>query len=150
MMTYATASKDNASKFAEVFTPAGVVFEMILQEDLRDCLQGLDKTMLDPAVGEGQFPCAELVWKMFYNLDDLDAATALLALDSLYGIDIQAASVAKAREHLLLTISDAYKFFTGKEFTRTDEARAIVEERIIVGDSLKIMRQWANPQLSLF
>lgn len=150
MMTYATASKDNSRKFAEVFTPAGVVFDMILQEGLRDCLKGLDKTILDPAVGEGQFPCAELVWKMFYNLDTLDEGKALIALDSLYGVDIQPASVAKAREHLLLTIRDAYQFFTDEEFTRMDEARAIVDERIIEGDSLKIMRQWANPQLSLF
>ncbi|MBQ4495146.1 MAG: hypothetical protein II968_05200 [Selenomonadaceae bacterium] len=148
MMTYATRGKEKSH--AEVFTPAGIVFDMILQDGLRPVLMDVQKTILDPAVGEGQFPCAELVWKMFYNLDTLDEATALLALDSLYGIDIQASSVAKAREHLLLTIRDAYKFFTGKEFTRTDEARAIVDERIIIGDSLKIMRQWANPQLSLF
>lgn len=148
MMTYATRGKEKSH--AEVFTPAGIVFDMILQDGLRPVLMDVQKTILDPAVGEGQFPCAELVWKMFYNLDALDEATALLALDSLYGIDIQPTSVAKAREHLLLTIRDAYKFFTGKEFTRTDEARAIVGERIIIGDSLKIMRQWANPQLSLF
>lgn len=148
MMTYATRGKEKSH--AEVFTPAGIVFDMILQDGLRPVLMDVQKTILDPAVGEGQFPCAELVWKMFYNLDNLDEATALLALDSLYGIDIQPTSVTKARDHLLLTISDAYKFFTGKEFTRTDEARAIVGERIIIGDSLKIMRQWANPQLSLF
>lgn len=148
MMTYATRGKEKSH--AEVFTPAGIVFDMILQDGLRPVLMDVQKTILDPAVGEGQFPCAELVWKMFYNLDNLDEATALLALDSLYGIDIQPTSVTKAREHLLLTIRDAYKFFTGKEFTRTDEARAIVDERIIIGDSLKIMRQWANPQLSLF
>ena len=148
MMTYATRGKEKSH--AEVFTPAGIVFDMILQDGLRPVLMDVQKTILDPATGEGQFPCAELVWKMFYNLDNLDEATALLALDSLYGIDIQPTSVAKAREHLLLTIRDAYKFFTGKEFTRTDEARAIVDKRIIGGDSLKIMRQWANPQLSLF
>ena len=148
MMTYATRGKEKSH--AEVFTPAGIVFDMILQDGLQPVLMDVQKTILDPAVGEGQFPCAELVWKMFYNLDNLDEATALLALDSLYGIDIQPTSVTKAREHLLLTIRDAYKFFTGKEFTRTDEARAILGERIIIGDSLKIMRQWANPQLSLF
>ena len=146
MMSY-TGSK---GKFAEVFTPAGIVFDMILQDGMRPVLMDVQKTILDPAVGEGQFPCAELVWKMFYNLDTLDEATALLALDSLYGIDIQPTSVAKAREHLLLTIRDAYKFFTLKEFTRMDEARAIVDERIIVGDFLKLAKEWTNPQLSLF
>lgn len=148
MMTYATRGKEKSH--AEVFTPAGIVFDMILQDGLRPVLMDVQKTILDPATGEGQFPCAELVWKMFYNLDDLDEDKALIALDSLYGIDIQAASVAKAREHLLLTISDAYKFFTGKEFTCTDEARAIVEERIIIGDFLKLAKEWTNLQLSLF
>lgn len=150
MMTYATKSKGNVKKFAEVFTPAGVVFDMILQDAMRPVVMDIEKTMLDPACGEGQFPCAELVWKMFYNLDVLNEATALLALNSLYGVELQPKSVAKAREHLLLTLKDAYKFFTNKEFTHMDAARAVVDERIIEGDSLKIMQQWANPQLTLF
>jgi len=42
------------------------------------------------------------------------------------------------------------KIFTGKEFTRLEEAAAIVENKFIVGDSLKIMKQWAAPQQELF
>ena len=107
MMTYATRGKEKSH--AEVFTPAGIVFDMILQDGLQPVLMDVQKTILDPAVGEGQFPCAELVWKMFYNLDNLDEATALLALDSLYGIDIQPTSVTKAREHLLKRICILFK-----------------------------------------
>lgn len=72
------------------------------------------------------------------------------ALKSLYGIDIQSSSVAATRAHLVQTLRDAFYFFTGKKFSRLDEARAIVEENFICGDSLKIIEQWTEPQLSLF
>ena len=149
MMTYCQVSKERVKKHAEVFSPAGLVFEMIMYADMRECLQ-IDKTILDPAVGEGQFPCAELVMKMFYNLERLDEETALRALASLYGIDIQPSSVEKARTHLLLTLQDAYRFFTGKEFTRLDEAQEIVGRNMIIGDSFKLLKEWANPQGVLF
>lgn len=151
MMTYMQGEKNDAYKnFAEVFTPAGVVFYMVMNPDMNDLLIDVDKTVFDPAVGEGQFPCAELVLKLFYNVERLDEEMALRALRSLYGVDIQATSVEKAREHLLLTLQDAYKFFVGKEFTRLDEARAIIAENFYQGDSLKLMKEWNSPQGSLF
>ena len=155
MMSYSTPQTDKGKnsayhKYAEVFTPAGLVFELVLQEGMRDIVQGVDKTVLDPTVGQGQFPCAELVCKLFYNIDRLDEDLALRALKSLYGIDIQESSVRQAREHLILTLCDSFRFFTGKQFTRLAEAQAVVNENIIQGDSLKIMEQWTNPQGSLF
>ena len=150
MMTYATKTKDNVKKFAEVFTPAGVAFEMVLQESLRPLLRDVDKTFFDPSVGEGQFPCTELVLKLFFNVERLNEDLALRALKSLHGVDIQASSVETARNHLIQTLTDSYRYFTGKEFTRLDEARAIVNENIFVGDFLKLAEKWSNPQLSLF
>ena len=150
MMSYTTAKSDSYHEFAEVFTPAGVVFDMILNSGIRAVLEDADKNILDPAVGEGQFPCAELVWKLFFNVDSLNEDLALRALSSLYGIDIQPSNVYKSRANLVQTLCDAYKFFKGNDFTRLDEAQAIVEENIICGDSLKLMKQWAEPQISLF
>ena len=143
-------SKENVANFAEVFTPPGVVFEMILQDGIRTCIADVDKTIFDPACGHGQFPCAELVWKMFFGLDKLSEDFVLRALKSLYGIDIQPDSVEKTKNHLIQTACDAYKFFTGDEFTRTDEARKILDKNFICGDSLKIMNKWADRQQSLF
>lgn len=153
MMPLATISKSQVKKHAEVFTPSGVVFEMILQDGIRPLLQDVDKTILDPAVGHGQFPCAELVWKMFYSIDRLDEETALRALASLHAIDIQPQSVAIAKNHLKATLADAYKFFTGKDFPMADLeplVDEILDTNIICGDSLKIMNGWLNPQQSLF
>ena len=155
MMSYSTAAekKDKTSayhKHAEVFTPAGVVFFMIMQDGVRECLQGIDKTIFDPTVGEGQFPCAELVCKMFYNLQSLNEATALIALASLYGMDIQPSSVDKTHKHLLQTLCVAYKFFTGEDFTEIDVAKEIIQKNFWQGDSIKQMEKWINPQLELF
>ena len=150
MMTLGEISRERVKKHAEIFTPAGTVFEMITQAGMRKNLQAVDNTMFDPAVGQGQFPCAELVWKMFYNIDKLDEELALRALQSLYAMDIQHDNVIKTREHLIATICDAYKFFTGNDFTRIDDAFYIVFDNIVCGDSLEFMRKQTQPQLELF
>ena len=154
-MPYTTSKTDAYHKHAEVFTPPGSVFFMVLQGGIREIVKDVDKTMFDPAVGHGQFPCAELVCKMFYNVDTLDEGTAVRALASLYGIDIQAASVDKTREHLKATIADAYEFFTGKKFSVPDEVLdEILEENFIVEDSVALFKGMAKkvitPQQSLF
>ena len=150
-MSYCSADKKKVKSLAEVFTPAGVVFQMCLQKDIRPLLQDVDKTALDPAVGQGQFPCAELVLKLFFNVDkQLNEEIALRALKSLYGVDIQSSSVDKTRKHLIATLTDSYKYFTGKNFSRLVDAKAIVNDNFFQGDFLKISNQWTNPQLSLF
>lgn len=150
-MPYTKERTDAYKKHAEVFTPPGVVFEMILTGGIREVVKCVDKTMFDPAVGHGQFPCAELVWKMFYNLDTLDEEKAIRALASLYGIDIQAASVDACKENLKATLADAYEFFTGKKLSVSAELLdEILERNFIVGDSLKMMKKWSAPQQELF
>lgn len=150
MMSYTIEHGDAYKNFAEVFTPPGVVFQMVLQDGIREIVQDVDKTMFDPCVGEGQFPCAELVLKMFYAIDKLDENTAVRALASLHGVDIQESSVEKTIVHMSDTLCAAYKFFTGKEFTAATDAADIICKNFIVGDSLKLMKKWTNPRQSLF
>ena len=152
-MPFAEISKHNVKKFGEVFTPPGVVFEMILQDGIRPMLQDVDKTILDPATGHGQFPCSELVWKMFYNIDRLDEETTLRALNSLFAIDLQPQSVNIAKNHLKATLADSFKFFTGKDFPMSDLEPLIdniLDKNFFTGDAIKIMNGWLNPQQSLF
>lgn len=150
MMPYTKTKTDAYKKHAEIFTPPGVVAIMTLQDGIRDCVRDVDKTIFDPACGHGQFPCFELVCKLFYQVGRLDEEIALRALKSLYGIDIQQSSVDITKRHLLQTLADAFKFFTGNDFTRLDEAAAIVDENFICDDSLKVMKRWADPQIYLF
>ena len=150
MMTYCCNSKEKTKKYGEIFTPAGTVFRMIFPNELRPAFQNVDRPIFDPAVGEGQFPCAELVLKMFCNLERLDEEIALRALKSLYGMDIQSVNVDKARAHLLATTFDAYEFFTGKKFSDLNGAVFAILGNFVCGDSLKFMQDLANPQQSLF
>lgn len=150
MMSYTTEKTKAYFKHAEIFTPPSTVFYMVLHNEVRSLLQDVDKTAFDPAVGHGQFPCAVLVLKIFFNIERLDEDLALRALRSLYGMDIQAASVDKARDHLIQTLQDAFKYFTGKDFSRLDEVRAIVETNIMHGDNIAYMKRLTEPQLSLF
>lgn len=151
MMTCSRKKGNKAwHEHAEIFTPPGIVALMVLEDGIRDCVRSVDKTIFDPACGHGQFPCFELICKLFYNIDRLDEELALRALKSLYGMDIQAVSVEVTKRHMLATLVDAYKCFTGNDFTRIDEATAIVEENFVCGDSLPFMRQCASRQLPLF
>lgn len=152
MMSYCTTSKEKVKKFAEVFTPAGVVFEMCLQDGLHKVVSNVDATIFDPAVGEGQFPCTELVLKMFFNLYQLDEEIAFKALNSLYGMDIQQSSVDKAHAHLLATLLDAFKFFKDKEFSQSaiDAAKELINDHIVCGNSLEYMKRVTQSQISLF
>lgn len=132
------SSRDNVRDFAEVFTPPATVFEMLLLPDIRDVLEDIDQPICDPCCGQGQFPAAALVLKMFYNIDRLDGRTALRALWHLYGIDIQQESVNECREHMFATLCDALEFLTGKKLTAEEimYGWAIIERHFIQGDSL--------------
>ena len=150
MMPYTTGKTDAYKKYSEVFTPPGIVFYMTLQKDLLDGISDVDKTVLDPCCGHGQFPCAALVCKLFYQVGRLDEDVALRVLKSIYGIDIQPASVEITRRHMLAALTDAYKFFTGNNFTRLAEATAVVNENFICDDFLGLSKRWTSRTIELF
>lgn len=132
-------SRENVKNFAEAFTPPQLTFQMMLMPEMRDVLKDLRNAPTDPCVGQGQFPATQLVLRMFYNLDRLDERTALHALYTLYGIDIQAESIDECKAHMLATFCDAWEFFTGKEVSLNllRFATSIIEHNFIVGDSEK-------------
>ena len=129
------SSKDNIQSFGEVFTPAFLIFEMLLTPDMRDCVKNLEQKMCDPCVGQGQFPACELIWKLFYNIENLNETNALAALESLIGADVQAESIAECKAHMLATILQAYKFLTGQELSAVAAAKEIIDRRYFVGDT---------------
>ena len=131
-------SRENVKQHGEVFTPPMMTFKMMLLPEVRDVLTDLRNAPTDPCVGQGQFPATQLVLRMLYNLDRLDERTALHALYTIYGIDIQAESIDECKAHMLATFCDAYEFFTGREvpLNLLRFATSIIEHNFIVGDSL--------------
>ena len=55
--------------FGEVFTPAAIVFQMVLSPDIYDNLCTPDKHFIDPCVGPGQFPCSILFLRSSWRFD---------------------------------------------------------------------------------
>lgn len=109
------SSKETTRNFAEVFTPPHVVFFMILQPELRDVMTDENKVILDPAAGQGQFGCSELVWRMFYTALDLPpkerVKCILTNLANIYHLELQPKNVDWCKRHLLATVCDAYEIF---------------------------------------
>lgn len=144
MMTYHKETKEKVKSHGEVFTPPGVVFQMVLQPGLREDLRNPEKTFFDPCVGEGQFSTAELVLKMFYNVDKLNSENVLTIFNSIHGMDIQEESVLKCKEHMLKTLNDAYKFFVGENFTENKFAEFIINKNFKTDDSLEFMKNFCK------
>lgn len=144
-MTANSKSKERV-RGGEVFTPATTVFEMILLPDLRDVISDIDKTILDPAAGQGQFPCTELFLKMFFNLDKLNDENCLRILKSIYGIELRKDNLNECHLHMLETFRKSYEYLTNKPcpIELFIKAGLIIKHNIIQGDALKIMQEWTD------
>ena len=126
-------SKDRVNKFAEVFTAEREVKAMCdLMPD--DVWQNIDSTFLEPACGNGNFLAEILELKL--NLCE-NVEQGLRALKSIYGIDIQQDNVEESKQRLF----DMFvKKFPKASALTGIEAAAILEQNIICGNSLEIMK----------
>lgn len=144
-------SKQRVKEFAEVFTAQREVkamCDLIPQEMYSD----VAKTFLEPAVGQGVFLIEILKRKFPYCKSEKDG---LKALNSVYGVDIQADNVAECRTRLV----ELYKenFPNANNFA-VSMALAIANNNIICDDFLnpktEIVKAWHKQaktgQLSLF
>lgn len=89
-------SKQRVSDFGEVFTPAHIVKDMcdLVPEEM---WVNIDTTFLEPACGNGNF-LAEILSRKFRLCKDWQ--DGLKALNSVYGIDIQADNVEETKIRL--------------------------------------------------
>jgi hypothetical protein len=128
----------------EVFTPPGLVNDML---DLvaHEC-ERIDSRFLEPACGNGNF-LAEVLRRKLATVDKRNAQNrekwerdAILAVCSLYGIDLLADNIAASRARLLEGINAAHaaRF---KEPLPEEAARAaayILSRNIVQGNALSL------------
>ena len=135
-------SKDRVKKYGEVYTPMHIVKKMcdMLGEESPKAWTILELTFLEPACGNGNFlvEIFERKLKICKNVND-----GLIALGSIYGIDIQPDNIEESRQRLFDMFINAYPESTLKDITA---AEMILEQNIICGDSLKIMQMWADEE----
>lgn len=127
-------SKERVSKFAEVFTAKREV-EAMCNLIPSEIWENIGSTFLEPACGNGNF-LAEILERKLNRCENVEQG--LTALKSIYGIDIQQDNVEESK----LRLFDIFiRHFPKAPAITGLEAAAILDNNIICGDSLKIMKK---------
>lgn len=149
-------SKQRVADHGEVYThprEVNAMLDLVKQETER-----IDSRFLEPACGTGNFLTEILARKLAvvkkrYARSQYDYERyAVLAISSIYGIDILQDNVIACRQRLLEIFRQAY---SAQYKTRIREAclttaRFILERNIICGDALTLKTTGADPQPIVF
>lgn len=133
-------SKDRVKDFGEVFTPEWLVQDMLNLVPRE--LERIDSRFLETACGSGNFLVAVLSKKLEvvearYGKNEFERQHhAMLALMSVYGIEIQSDNAKECRSNLISLFS---KFFKIKESDALYlAAQSVLNNNIVIGDALKL------------
>ena len=135
-------SKDRVKQHGEVFTPSWMVEKML--DELHEETSNIYKTILEPSAGNGNFLTAILSRKLksiettYAGEEHFWCEKALLALSSIYGIEIQQDNVREARGAMLTTL---VTWFNAHQLKPKEDvyksAKLIINTNIVWGDTLK-------------
>ncbi len=160
-------SKKRVQQHGEVFTPKAIVDAMVTLPGLDEIIIQAQTSVLEPAAGEGAFLINILERRLSLLSaqfpDDLVRFEnyALLAISSLYGVELLVDNVKKCVINLFVIFHDFYKEFSGNfdQQPKTDveeSAKTIIAANIVQGDFLKrttnadapiVFSEWAPLQL---
>jgi len=150
-MARSSPNRQRIIDHGEVFTPPALVDDML---DLvaHEC-ERLDSRFLEPACGDGNF-LAEVLRRKLATVDKRNARNrdrwerdAILAICSLYGIDLLADNVAACRDRLLKVVNDAHdaRFKSPLPEEAARSAAYIVSTNIVQGDALTLRTSADRP-----
>jgi len=151
-----TISKQRIAEHGEVFTSqreVNAMLDLVKQETER-----IDSRFLEPACGTGNFLTEILERKLQvvekkYRKSQLEFERNLvLAVSSIYGIDIQEDNIIECRKRLFDIIDNSYTTLFKKK-TKNEVRRAIqfiLEKNIIWGDALDLKTVGATPHQIIF
>jgi hypothetical protein len=147
-----TISKKRVADHGEVFTSkreVNAMLDLVKQETER-----IDSRFLEPACGTGNFLTEilerklQVVEKRYCKSQFEFERNLILAVSSIYGIDIQDDNVIECRKRLFDIVDKRYTQLFDKE--ATDDVRKVVkfilEKNIIWGDALTLKTVGAEPQ----
>lgn len=145
-------SKSRVTKHGEVFTgerEVKAMCDLVSQECDR-----IDSRFLEPACGDGNFLAEILTRKLatvkkLYKSNPYDYERySVLAVTSLYGVDILADNVEECRERLFRLWDKEYKLICKKSVNEeTEEAvKYVFSKNILCGNALTLMRVDENQQ----
>lgn len=133
-------SKPRVAKYGEVFTPAWLVDKVL--DDVGAQTQPIDARFLDPACGTGNF-LTEILRRKLKVVDKGYAHScaskreqALVALMSLYGIELLGDNVAECRAALHMQFSEFLEIDESNDFYGA--AAYVLSQNIVHGDALEL------------
>jgi hypothetical protein len=150
-MARSTTNRQRIIDHGEVFTPPGLVEDML---DLipHEC-ERIDSRFLEPACGNGNF-LAEVLRRKLLTVDKRNTRNrdkwerdAILAICSVYGIDLLADNIAACRDRLLKVVNDAHKARFKVPFPDESVRAAayILSTNIVQGDALTLRTSSDRP-----
>ena len=126
-------SKERVKKHGEVYTPIWVVNEMLdALEKEGDAFSDVGKTFLEPSCGTGNFVVE--IYRRKLNLAKNDREKAEKALRSLWCIELLPDNMAECRQR----VKDVFAYYGWTDLPFEE----VFKKQFLIGDSLKIMKQW--------
>lgn len=144
-------SKQRVADHGEVFTPVHIVNDML--DLVKQETERIDSRFLEPACGTGNFLVEILSRKLAvveqrYGKNQIEYERyAVIAVSSIYGVDLLQDNVKEARERLFDIFNDQYtkKYKNNcKEECRAG-VRFILERNILRGDALTLLTDNNEP-----
>ena len=140
-------SKKRVADHGEVFTPQWMVEAML--DLVKAETERIDSRFLEPACGSGNFLVAVLRRKLAavevrYGRSDFERKHfALLALMSLYGIELLADNVAECKDNLLTTLAEAQSLDGSDDLYLA--ASHVLRYNLVHGDALTMKTDGGDP-----
>lgn len=146
-------SADRVKNIGEVFTPKKIVDLMLSQPEINEKVNTLDATFLEPSAGEGAFLVEILKRKLNAAVEQSKTTKEmqknfLLALSSLYGIELMEDNVEQLVMNMITTFRDVYfKSFKPEDQSNKvlKSAQVIIAANMAQGDALTRKASTGNP-----
>ena len=150
-MARSSVNRQRVIDHGEVFTPPGLVNDML---DLvaHEC-ERIDSRFLEPACGDGNF-LAEVLRRKLLTVDRQNARDrskwerdAVLAVCSVYGIDLLPDNVAACQTRLLAVVTDAFaaRFKEPLPEPAQRSTAFILSRNVVQGDALTFQQADGSP-----
>ena len=144
-------SKQRVADHGEVFTNEREVNDML--DLVKDQTENIEATFLEPACGNGNFLAEILRRKLSvvvrqYKKSQIEYEKySLLALSSIYGVDLLEDNAEECRERLLKILVASYDtlFFMKTKDGYIRSAKFILKKNILVGNALDMKRSNGKP-----
>lgn len=149
-------SKERVRDFGEIFTPEWMVDLMLNQGGLEQRTFEIATTFFEPSAGEGAF-LVEILRRKLLTAAEISTTkkiydeNALIALTSIYGIELLEDNVEQIVMNLIVEFLERYtsevtKSYDGKVSTFIkDSAKTIIKANIVQGNSLTKVDNLGNP-----